>query len=341
MVDQVSEISLDQNSLNLVRIKQNNKSDTHKVLDLEILWEYFKRATYKLAKIFLNFKPVKQIREKSRHNKANNYRQALPPLQLRDQKILDDLQGMGTYSTSIQYLNFDSTRGLLEKTRILVNFLKQEPAQDRLFIDLEFSILSDYPEIFLWGIEPRLLDIIEHYIGSPIYYQGFSIRRDIVSNGYNANCVRVWHQDSEDEKVVKIIIYLNDVGVKGGHYEYISPDLSKQVVGKLNYNSGYLDDDKMTAIVSQQDWLGCIGKLGTVIISDTSNCFHRAKPPEEEDRFSISFCYTSNKPKFYKDHKKIFPKNLADLLPKLTEHQRRVLINKNRFWGLKFWLLGK
>ncbi len=341
MVNQVSEINLDEKSLNLMGIKQNKKPIPNRFSDLEIFWEYLKRAIYKLIKIFLNFKPLKQSQEKSYQNKAKSYRQSLAPLQSQDQKVLEDLKEIGTYSINIQDLGLDSTQALLEKSKILVNFLQQESNHNGLFLDLEPSILADYPEIFLWGMEPRLLDIMEHHIGHPIYYQGYSIRRDIVSKDANANCIRAWHQDSEDKTVVKIIIYLNDVGARGGHYEYIPQDLSKQVVEKLNYNLGYVDDPTMKSIVPQQDWMGCMGKLGTVIISDTSSVFHRAKPPEQEDRFSISFCYTTNKPKFYWNFKKIFPKNLAEIKSQLTDQQQKALINKNRLFGLKFWLLGK
>jgi len=341
MVNQVSEINLDENSLNLVKVKQNNKSVANRFFDFEILWEYFKRAIYKLGKIFLSFKPLKEGREKIRQDKVKKYRYSLTALQLQDQKVLDDLRNIGTYSIDIQDLGFESTPGLLDETSKLVDLLKQDSNHNGLFKDLESAKLADYPGIFLWGIEPRLLNLMEHHIGLPVYYQGYSIRRDIVSKDSNSKCIRAWHQDSEDRTVVKIIIYLNDVGIKDGHYQYIPQNLSKQVVKKLDYQLGYLDDQTVEAIVPQQNWMGCMGKLGTVIISDTSSVFHRAKPPEKKDRFSISFCYTTNKPKFYWDSDKIFPKNLVEISSELTEQQKRVLINKNKFFGVKFWLLGR
>ena len=339
MVNKVFESSLDKDSLVILKIKQNKKPIANKLFDLELLWEYFKRATYKFIKIFFNLQPIRQYREKIHQSKTENYRKSLFPIQSEDQKILDDLQKIGTYSVDIQDLGFDSTPALLEKTKLLVDFLKQEPINKKLFINLEPSIFADYPEIFLWGLEPRLLKILEHHIGSPVYYQGYSMRRDIVSKESNFNCIRAWHQDAEDKIVIKIIIYLNDVGSKGGCYQYIPSNLSKEAAQKLNYNFGYIDDRKMETVVPRQNWMGSIGKLGTVIISNTSSVFHRAKPPEQEDRFSISFCYTSDRPNFYRNYSKIFPKNLAEISVGLTEYQRKALVNNNKFFGLKLWLL--
>ena len=304
--------------------------------NLDKLCTLFKRAIYKIGRIIYSIPLAKWIIDLVYEKKVAQYQAALPKLNREDQIIVEALQKTGTYSISIEDLQLKSTESFLKKTRDLVNYLKNIPSQNKLLIDLEPDNFADCPEIFLWGIEQRLLDIIEYYIGLPVYYQGYSMRRDIVTKAHDPGCIRNWHQDAEDRTVIKIIIYLNDVGIDGGRYEYIPKDLSKKAVKKLNYDLGFLSDQTMMNVIPKEYWSNCMGKLGTVIISDTSSVFHRAKPPEKEDRFSIAFCYTSHKPKLSWNSEIVFPKNLPEIRNQLNKKQRNALINKNKLFSIKF-----
>lgn len=305
------------------------------ISNLEKRWTLFKRALYKARRILYSIPIVKSIADRVYETKVARYKASLPPLNAEDQKILEALETTGTFAIPIEDLQLESTPSFLSKIAYLVEEIQQVSSQDKLSIDLEPHKLKDYPEIFLWGIEQRFLNIIEHCIGLPIYYQGYSLRRDIVTQVSKPNSVRKWHLDAEDRTVVKIIVYLNDVGIDGGHYEYIPKDLTPEVAKKLNYHLGYIDDQTMLDVIPKESWSKCLGKKGTVVITNTSNIFHRAKPPEKEDRFSISFCYTSNKPMLNWDSQISFPHNLPQIRHELSEKQRKALINKNNFLGIK------
>ena len=311
------------------------KLDEAIIVNLDRIWTFFKKAINKIGKIIYYIPLAKWIVDLIYEKRVAQYRASLPKLNREDRVILEALQKTGTYTIAIEDLQLKSTEYFLEKTTDLVNFLKNIPSKDQFLIDLKSDKFANYPEIFLWGIEQRFLDIFEYHIGLPIYYQGYSMRRDIVTKTHDSKCIRNWHRDGEDRTVIKIIIYLNDIGVDGGHYEYIPKDLSRKAAKRLNYNLGYLNDEKMMDLIPKEYWDKCMGKLGTVIISETSSVFHRAKTPEKEDRFSISFCYTSNKPKFYWDSQRLFPKNLSEIRNQLNKKQRNALINKNKLFGIK------
>ncbi|MEM9274498.1 MAG: hypothetical protein AAGA80_16255 [Cyanobacteria bacterium P01_F01_bin.143] len=334
MVTQLTEIS---NTNKLDPLKQQKIAPKIQVMisnHLDNIWSLFKRAIYKVGKIIYSIPLCKKIIDQNYEAKVAQYQASLPKLHAEDQAILDTLNKTGTVAIPIEDLQLESTAAFLEKTTSLAKELKNIPVKEQMAIDLDHRKFKDCPEIFLWGIEERLLNIIEYYIGLPLYYQGCALRRDIVTKNSDINSVRNWHFDGEDRMVVKIIVYLNDVGLDGGHYEYIPKDLSKKAVKELNYDLGYLDDQAMMNVVPQKDWAKCPGKFGTVIITNTSNVFHRAKPPEKEDRFSISFCYTSNKPRFNWNCAS-FPHNLEQIRNQLSEKQSQVLINKNKFFGMK------
>jgi hypothetical protein len=79
--------------------------------------------------------------------------------------------------------------------------------------------MMEYPEIFLWGLEQRLLNIAENYLGLPVAYHGSYFRRDIANQVEKKS--RLWHMDSEDRKLFKVIVYLNDINDERGPFQYL------------------------------------------------------------------------------------------------------------------------
>ena len=90
---------------------------------------------------------------------------------------------------------------------------------------------------------------------------------------------RLWHLDREDRRMLKIIIYLNDVSEEGGPFQYIPKSLTSTISSDrlivLYY--GYIDDKTMEQVVPQSKWKSCLGSAGTVVIADTASNFHRGK----------------------------------------------------------------
>ena len=70
------------------------------------------------------------------------------------------------------------------------------------------------PEPYLFALSEPLLDLVEAYIGLPVGYFGVSVKREIANGVLEGT--RNFHRDPEDENVLKIIIYLNDVDAGTG-----------------------------------------------------------------------------------------------------------------------------
>lgn len=200
----------------------------------------------------------------------------------------------GAFVTSLQTLAIPSTSLVIASWEKLLPELLAFSSNGKYAISLPYFKLMKSPEIFLWGLQERLLNIIENYIGFPVLYHGANFRREI-ANGKLID-VRQWHTDVEDHRMVKVIVYLKDVNLNGGPFEYISKSLTSSLRQTLQYNSGFVSDEVIKTLVPTSDWKPCTGRSGTVIFSDTRNVFHRAKPPVEADRFSITFSYTSRRP---------------------------------------------
>ena len=82
--------------------------------------------------------------------------------------------------------------------------------------------------------------------------------------------------------MIKIIVYLHDVGEEHGPFEYIP--LPSNIGEWCNYyrvdyrlwKSGFLgiDDREMMNVIPKKFWKSCPGKAGTVIFVDPRNVLH-------------------------------------------------------------------
>jgi ectoine hydroxylase-related dioxygenase (phytanoyl-CoA dioxygenase family) len=130
-----------------------------------------------------------------------------------------------------------------------------------------------------------------------------------------------WHRDIDDDRMVKLIVYLNDVDPEGGACEYIPRSHTAKLTQALNYTSGYMTDREIANIISPEQWKPCIGTIGTVVIVDPIHVFHRAKPATARDRCSITFGFTSRKPKVNLNEFKLPADQWEEYTSRLTQRQ--------------------
>ncbi|MEA5625419.1 phytanoyl-CoA dioxygenase [Nostoc sp. UHCC 0251] len=220
---------------------------------------------------------------------------------LRLRNILNALKKDGVCVTTLADLGLNSTSELLKAAYYQLSQM-ENPNNDHLEQKLpQISTVTGLPEFYAWGIEKRLLNIIENYIGLPVAFHGVHLRKDFKSKHQFGTLL--WHSDAEDRRIIKIFIYLNDVKETTGPFEYIPRSLTPlfswkyfQLYYKL-YKSGYMgiDDEEVKKIIPKSAWKSCPGPAGTVIIVDTKNALHHGTI-RTEDRSTLFFCYTANPP---------------------------------------------
>ncbi|MCX7594778.1 MAG: phytanoyl-CoA dioxygenase family protein, partial [Fischerella sp.] len=226
----------------------------------------------------------------------------LPAIAERDRTIVDALKREGVYVTTLAELGLDSTTNLLNAA--YSQLAKMEVVQNSQLTQKlpQIYTVTDLPEFFNWGSEQKLLNIVENYIGLPITFQGVHLRKDFPNK--NQFGTLLWHKDSEDRRMVKIIVYLTDVEEKHGPFEYVPLFLTP--LHSLNYyriyyklwKSGYLgiNDEQLQEIIPKSAWKSCPGPAGTVIFADPKTALHHGTLRTEE-RSALFFVYTANPPK--------------------------------------------
>ena len=248
----------------------------------------------RLRRRLSNLPGVKQRLTELYLENLDKYQSFLCRPEKRDCPILDSLNETGTIVSTLTALQFKETAKLRKCFSSLISDLDTIGINKDSIIELPQTRLVDYLDVFVWGLNERLLALVENYIGLPVYYHGFSPFRGL-GDGY-VDHIRQWHLDVEDRRMIKLIVYLNDVDEDGGCFQYFHRDVSGRIRQDASYRSGYVSESDMLQHVPKDEWHSCIGPAETVVICDTANVFHRAKPPTARDRYSITFNYTSVQP---------------------------------------------
>ncbi|KYC42763.1 phytanoyl-CoA dioxygenase [Scytonema hofmannii PCC 7110] len=225
----------------------------------------------------------------------------VPVLKDSDRKIVDALNTEGVYVTSLEELKISSTSTLLKTAHNYLSEMLSVNHSEKTERLPQIYTMTDLSEFSQWAQEKKLLSIIENYIGLPVAFHGVHLRKDFPNE--NQFGTLLWHKDSEDRRIVKIIVYLSDVEDRHGPFEYIP--LSLTSLPNLNYyriyyklwRSGYIgiNDEQLQDIIPKKYWKSCPGPAGTVIFVDPRRALHHGTL-RTQDRSALFFVYTANPP---------------------------------------------
>lgn len=233
----------------------------------------------------------------------------LPALSTTDLEIATELKQKGACITSLAQLGLPSTPTLLAAAQTYLQMMKSlqssgsatyhsskeehDPAYPHIFT------VTDLPEFANWGSNPRLLNIVENYIGLPVKFQGVHLRRDFPNE--KPITTGLWHWDLEDRRMVKIFVYLTDATDEYGPLEYIPkeyiPWWMQQQIWRKVWRSGRMGlyDEEVEAFVPRSHWRRCSAPAGSVVFADPAAVFHRGSPRQRE-RDTLFFVYTAAHP---------------------------------------------
>ena len=107
-------------------------------------------------------------------------------------------------------------------------------------------LLACVPEIYRWGLEDPLA-LVEHALGLPVAYHGVYLRRDLANTVVRNS--RLWHRDTEDRRMIKVIVYLKDVDDEDGAFQFLPRRTSACVAEGLGDRIGFYSDEQVQARV--------------------------------------------------------------------------------------------
>lgn len=109
---------------------------------------------------------------------------------------------------------------------------------------------------------------------------------------------QLWHFDREDNYILKIFLYLDDVDEGSGPFTYALGTHRKgqfrSIVPEYFLEGGVrrTTDEQMAVVFPRKNWRKCIGKKGTIIFADTRG-YHKGGEARTKDRLMYTCMYTS------------------------------------------------
>ncbi|MBA3923224.1 MAG: phytanoyl-CoA dioxygenase family protein [Nostocaceae cyanobacterium] len=215
-----------------------------------------------------------------------------------DRAIVDTLKKEGACITSLDALGLTTTDEMLKTAGLRLSNMATTSQAIAAKRPVQIHTVTDLAEFSVWGLEPRLQNIVESYIGLPITFHGVHLRKDFPYEKQQGTLL--WHKDAEDRRIVKIIVYLSDVASDNGPFEYVPRNLTSllrlsywRITYKL-WKSGYLGitNEEFNQIIPKSSWKSCPGTAGTVIFVDTRNAIHHGTLRNQE-RSALFFVYTA------------------------------------------------
>ena len=219
----------------------------------------------------------------------------LPSLPAHYSCILQELRENGASVTSLERLLVPGTAEALaglDRIFAQTDFLQAKVGE--YAVHATSSMIEVESDVVRWGLDLGLLALVEHYIGLPIAYRGLTARRECADGKMSGT--RMWHRDDEDVAILKIIIYVNDVDLETGPFEFIPSTNAPPEWRVPMVESSRVRDVDMSGLVPSYFWTPCVGPRGTVVIVDPSRVYHRGVVPKVRDRKAAFFCFNSSEP---------------------------------------------
>lgn len=216
----------------------------------------------------------------------------LPPLQSAEETILNNLRKDGFAQSSLTALqlpfNSQLERAVENAFPKLLSCGSVNPAKPYNH-QLTQTELQD-SGLINWGLDERLLSLATNYLKTPVTFQGLVARRDD-PDGKEVE-TRMWHRDPEDFKILKAVVYLNDVTEDDGPFECIPKQHTLQLDWHPKNRKGRLVKTEKLENLK----VSLTGRKGTVLFADTCRMYHRGKMNTKGSRFALFYTYHPKSP---------------------------------------------
>ncbi|MCJ2055176.1 hypothetical protein MKL09_01270 [Methylobacterium sp. J-048] len=235
-----------------------------------------------------------------RISSIKSHNKNLPVLTNEEELLAHGLKGQGFCTTNSGVFEFFGSEEFQAASRDIYELMERNYRETGRNIDIikllgaKPSLIDQFETIFRAGLDIKLLRVVEHYLQLPVAYGGVDIFFT-VADGIERGA-RTWHKDSEDNPMIKVAVYLNDVGNDDGpleilHLHQAPPDFEK------------LRGFRQQKLVSLQnegtikfEITSFTGPAGSVILCDTFKYYHRGKPATGRNRRALFFNYYANRP---------------------------------------------
>ena len=269
----------------------------------------------------INAAPVERRLAQRYDQTRRAYATHMRPLSDEDSAIVQTLERDGVYVTSLDALKLSGTSEMFAQAIALSGILGGRTADVRSTRTATADDQLSHPEIFAWGLSDRLLNLVEAYLGLPVAYDALCYFHSLPDGSETG--ARVWHLDREDRRMIKMAVYVTDVGEADGPLQFISRSATRRLQ-PVRYRYRPLAQAELEEHLGQDAINTILGSAGTVIFIDTARHLHRGSPPTASPRSAIYYSYFSRRPRhpFFCERSPLSRSQLNALIEGAPDYQR-------------------
>jgi len=240
------------------------------------------------------------------------YRFDRPPLSGEADRVLSELDRNGIAITTAQALlgpnslyteltaAVDSLQRVLAERVAAARAAAKNPESHKSYI---LNLLGDRPRLdpqsiyVRFALQRPVLQIANAYFGMYTRLRFYNVWHTFATSTPPQDS-QLWHRDPEDYYILKMFVYLSDVGEDAGPVTYAAGSHLK--VGlprepsyiKRRGDAKRTEDSQMAKVLPSEQWIQVTGPKGTIIFADTRG-FHKGGLARERDRVMYLCMFTS------------------------------------------------
>jgi len=141
------------------------------------------------------------------------------------------------------------------------------------------------------ALDATLLYAATEYLGAlPVLSSLFCMHSPNVALAVDRYNSQAFHLDHDDTKQLKVFVYASEVTRDSGPFHIIDAGRSRVLEARTRYHYRCpLGDETVQRLAGHPREI--VGKAGTVIVADTSRCFHMGSRPGASARLTIGMQY--------------------------------------------------
>lgn len=148
-----------------------------------------------------------------------------------------------------------------------------------------------------FALQPAIMNIANGYYRMTAKLRYYDVWQTFASTAVNRES-QLWHFDREDNYILKMFLYLDDVDEGAGPFTY-APGTHRRGEFRSIKPEFFMEggvrrttDEQMNAAYPRDRWRVCTGKKGTIIFADTRG-YHKGGEARTRDRLMYTCMYTS------------------------------------------------
>jgi hypothetical protein len=178
--------------------------------------------------------------------------------------------------------------------------------------------LRTFPAFAAAAIEEGVLQSVIHATGMVPHLESVDVLASAPTSA-SPSASQLWHYDVNDDRIIKLFIYLEDCWSQHGPFTFIPAEPSQRVSGELGH---YVSDPEIAKHVPRAQWRTVEGAAGTAFLVDTGRCYHFGSR-SEATRYAYIATYSSGL-KFMR-RSRMWAELFGERMRELTALQQRVL----------------